>query len=477
MPTSVSQHIGVSPSVFEATGAFDSLLEVDSSLFIDPHLLRATSAPELRGSHERLTKYFRAVLLIIKASTREGDVFWKRAASLLTFKEPNGLCTGYSARSTSGSGISGTLTQDILRTAALIVEAGVQEPEIFELVGLFQEGVGSDRISDMVARIILDDLVAYSKRIFDFLGIGKAKTPSADAITELPRNPYNKQPILLMPRDILRTLPVAHTFDDISTVCAHNDALRRKINELIGQDWSQQTRRQRQRLSKRDLRKAVVEAPEFLLELIELYRETPAKPYDFASDPNGELIWQLVSGIEDAHPLNLQLPPTPTADDVLDTVLAICMKFKDLVENNAAYALLYDAQCKKPRHESAAQRLFYCIADSYCAANNLDLTREANAGRGPLDFKVSYGYRAKVVVETKLSTNPKLLHGFRTQLIEYQKAEKTEHSVYLVLDVVGGSSKQIDDLKNAAAEARKSDRRVPEVIIVDAKPKSSASVF
>ena len=58
------------------------------------------------------------------------------------------------------------LRNQILRTAKEIVDAGIKDPEFFELLGLFEEGIGPDRISDMVGRIIIDDLYKYTDRVF-----------------------------------------------------------------------------------------------------------------------------------------------------------------------------------------------------------------------------------------------------------------------------------------------------------------------
>lgn len=138
-------------------------------------------------------------------------------------------------------------------------------------------------------------------------------------------------------------------------------------------------------------------------------------------------------------------------------------------------SLLYEAS-GKPKHESAAQKLFYGIGDTYCEANDLDLSRESNAGRGPVDFKVSKGYSTRVVVEAKLTTNPQLLHGFTTQLAEYQKAEKTSTSVYLVIDV-GGPTKRINAFTRLLKQSETDGQRVPLVIFVDGIPKASASKF
>lgn len=85
----------------------------------------------------------------------------------------------------------------------------------------------------------------------------------------------------------------------------------------------------------------------------------------------------------------------------------------------------WDSKKSKPRPESMSQMLFYMIASVYCKINNLDITPEAETGRGPVDFKVSSGFSDRVLVEVKLSSNPGLLHGYTTQL------ELAEFDVYL----------------------------------------------
>ncbi len=165
MPISISEHIGVDAKTFDKTGAFDAILDVDSKLFIDPHLLQETAAPELSTSYQKVTKRFEEILHILSTSKRENDVFWREAVRKFYFPELRGLCIGYSSNSTLGSGMGPTLRTHILRTAKEIVDAGIKDPQLFELIGLFEENVGPDRISDMVGRIIVDDLRQYTQRI------------------------------------------------------------------------------------------------------------------------------------------------------------------------------------------------------------------------------------------------------------------------------------------------------------------------
>ncbi|TON44481.1 hypothetical protein CGH57_21710, partial [Vibrio parahaemolyticus] len=92
-----------------------------------------------------------------------------------------------------------------------------------------------------------------------------------------------------------------------------------------------------------------------------------------------------------------------TLDDVDDLVGEILNQFLDLVENKGLWKELW-CEDNKPRKEKAAQRLLFAVAYSYCKANNLDLSPEADSGNGPVDFKLSQGFDSKVVVEIKLST-------------------------------------------------------------------------
>jgi hypothetical protein len=129
----------------------------------------------------------------------------------------------------------------------------------------------------------------------------------------------------------------------------------------------------------------------------------------------------------------------------------------------------------KPRHEHSAQRLFFAVADSYCKANNLDVTPEAETGRGPVDFKFSAGYRTRLVVEVKLSTNSKLVSGYRKQLEIYKNAELTARGLYLVIDVgdLGRKATKLMNVRNDLISRGQTSSRIE---FVDGAIKPSASV-
>ena len=156
-----------------------------------------------------------------------------------------------------------------------------------------------------------------------------------------------------------------------------------------------------------------------------------------------------------------------------DTVLAISNHFKHLVEHNGLNPLLYE-RTGRLRHEKFAHLLFFGLADTYCDANNLDLSRDPNAGRGAVDFKLSSGYRSRVLVEVKYSSHNGFGSSFQRQLPAYARSEKSKSTVLLIIRTTPGS-RQIDAIKRLRSDALGRGRRVPDIIVVDARPKESAS--
>jgi len=470
MVISLADFYGIDPQLFNKTGALDPILGVDTRLFIDPRLLVDTTVPELANSAGKIAAHFDDVIRLLLNVQQEGDPFWRRADRFLSFPEVRGLCIGYSSESTAGRGMGPKKRAKLLDTATRIVQAGVKDPTLFELIGAFEDGIGPDLISDMVAKIIMPDLIAFTQRVCSDLGIPmETQRISAQHTAEdLPKNPETDHPIVLVPRDVLRDLPVAESFSDIFWIAEQNQELRDELNRIIGTSWRKLTTSEQ----KHGLKESFVANPKTLEDVIAKYVAAQRTRYDFEDDRAGEVQWYRVAReLPIKHKLDLNLSPAPTAEEVLAVVAKICDHFARLVEDNQLCRLLYDKYGER-KHESAAQLLFFGIAASYCEANDLDLSPESDAGRGPVDFKVSKGFTGKVVVEVKLTSNQQLMHGYETQLPIYQRAEVSPKGIYLVLKN-GGISKN----RYEAFRARVKDvgDAGPKVMYVDAIPKDSAS--
>jgi hypothetical protein len=469
MPTRLSEAIGVTHKALITEGAFDSFIDVDSLLYIDPHLLASSSAKELSGSAERFKKYFNAVLKLLKVSKTRGDLAWKQATTRLTFRELPYIALGYTESGTRGRAIGPRLAAELTGLAKQIVDAGIEDPDMFTLLGLLQDGVGPDLISDMTAEIILPDLLEFTARVAK-----KLKLRSQPLL--VPGGPYDVpvtrdgQWVILVPADILRSLPVAHSWSDVDTVASHNAALRAKVNQQIGDTWRQATNR----IKKKELKDAILRHPDLMRDLIDQYRAKKAKGYDFSSDPEGIQVWfEVAEDLAGSTPLDLTPFRVLSPDKLLVLVRTLCARFRELVENNRLSRVLYNDDGSR-RREKAAQLFFFALASFYCEANNLDVSPESDAGAGPVDFKVSVGHQANVTVEVKLTSNPNLVHGFQEQLPAYNRAERTSHGILLVIRN-GEHKKKLKDLDVALVESKKRGETVPEVVIVDGRPRPAAS--
>jgi hypothetical protein len=468
MPQRLSTILKILAKDLDKKGVFNAFVDIDSKLYVDPSLLEKAKTKELKNSHSSFLTYFGEVLKIIDNSKNENDIFWRKAFQRLQFKEFKYAALGYSVGNKSGNAIGPKLAKKLLHTSHDIIKAGIKDPIIFELIGLFEEGIGADRISDMTIHIIKSDLIQYTQRVSDELKItlkefGKSKI-------KLPFNSKTNEPIVFLPKELLQDLPIAFCWEDIDKVSSENDDLRKRVNKEIGNTWKFAT----SKVSKSKLKDAILHNPEILHDLIKQYRQKPKIPYDFVNDPSGQVIWaELSEKAVNDFPLNLAVLKPVTTDNILKVGKTICEQYAKLIESNGWFEFLYDNKGKL-RNERFAQKLFYGIADQYCLANDLNLSREPNAGSGALDFKITKGYRAIVTVEIKYSSNTSLLKGFSTQLPTYNKAENADTSIYLVLRTTK-TDNSIRQLSKICKATKDKGNRVPEIIIIDARPQRSAS--
>jgi len=115
----------------------------------------------------------------------------------------------------------------------------------------------------------------------------------------------------------------------------------------------------------------------------------------------------------------------------------------------------------------------------HCKANNIDLSKEANIGRGPVDFKFSQGYTKRVLIEAKLAGNSKFWSGLKTQLPKYLQAEGIEHGIFLVACQREKDFKKLKDIDKVAADVSDKSGVEIRVIAIDcsAAPPSASNLF
>lgn len=464
-----SDVVGVTSEELWAEGAFDAFIDIDARFHIDPHLLEKTTIPELKDAYGRLKNHFVGILSLLEVSRQPGDFFYKQAYKKLLFKEFDFICLGYTKdktrRGAQGSGIGPKIAAQITRTAAELVRGGTKNPLIFELVGLFETGVGADRISDMTARVIAEDLMRFTERVCRNLQINTWSVNYKGTYFHVPLEPRKNKPLVFVPYEILRPLPIAEDWTDLDIVTVYNAELRTIFNKVVGITWKDATNERK--LKKEKLKEILLKDPELRDDLIHQYKIKPPEQYDFENDPLGCLLWYKVAQEWAAkYPLLLSDVAHVTPEKIHEVVMRICNHFKRVLAlHGLSHELYIDGE--RLKKEAIARLIFYAIAETYCEANNLDLSLDAQGGREMVKFKMSRG-RAKVYVSVKYSRNANVVEQYAAAVANYEILARDGDVIFLVIRT-HESLDTLESLQKLKSEATRDGRRVPELVIADGR--------
>lgn len=460
-----SEYFGIDKTIFEKLGIFNGFILHDSEYYLNPKLIKNTDNPFFQSSYQKIQKRFALIISTVEKIQipDKRDYYYKSAIDAIKSKENGYIGLGYSEAGKKGRGIGAGLAESIVLTAYKLIKQDKVEPELFEILGVFKEQISVDRISDMIIKIIEDDILKYTQYIANELKLSVKFYKNH----QVPFNHFdNNSPLYFLPTSLLSKLPI---WDELYCKLVDESTEARDIfNSTFGEAYKHSE------INKKE-KEAIFTKNKFLVDkVIEIYRNTDEESYDFINDPSNDFKWiELIKDIVTHHPLKLH-----QGQSIYGIVKMICDKFQDLVENTNAYKLFYD-DYKHIKHERASQQAFQLFASSYCNANNLDISPESNGGRGPVDFKFSRG-KGKVLVELKLSSaqTTTLTHCLETQIKIYEKSEGTDESILLVLMVghnPARAEKKIEDLIKYKNNLLKNAKYLPEIIAVDALIKPSAS--
>jgi hypothetical protein len=472
-PKTLSGSFNIDRQKLDKLGVLDATLAIDTKLFIDPLVFPHSKHLEFSNlAVEQYRRHFETIIKFLAASHTPEDIARRTARKLLEFHEIKGTCLGYGAASIQGSGFGPELTERVLQVGKEIVDLGITDPDLFPAMSLFEAKIGPDRISDMATNVARGALIAFNDRILKDLAL-KGETFEIEGIEgRFLRNPFQetRTPIILVPKDILRKLPIANDWDEVADAASKNESIRKRVNEHIGHIWAAKSKR-----DKRELREEALTSKEAFQTLLDAIHIVPPEAYRVDVDPDGLVKWAYVANqFASGFPLNLlAFARLKHVDDVNEIVKHIIERFKQLIEHNGLNKELYKDNGDQ-RHEATAQRLFFAIAYCYCEANNLDVSPEVDSGNGQIDFKISQGFNARVLVEIKLSTNGKSVSGYKAQLETYKESEQTMRAFYVVIDV-GRMGKKDERLIKIRNEALSKKEPLSELVFIDGLVKESAS--
>lgn len=461
---------------------FDPVLEKDTPLYIDPFLVFSDDVGIWAGAHEDLIAFFALVLgLIEQANGNKSSPAWQKAARLATFPEPKEFALGFAMSSPYGAGVGMEFAARMLTALDLVRHRNIDSVEFVEFFGLLIKGMGLGRISDMFCNIVKSRFLRYTQTIAQRHALpttrvtvrhsswDPAQARWNDQRFDIPISPFTGEAVLLTPDRFLKDLPTVTASEFWAWAEVNEaDALRQDLNFDLSKSL---TRTERVELAHR----LAASRPDIAMAFLGVVADQTHKPYDVENDPKLLIGWHEVGRTAAAGASVLDVPTTP--EDFCAWVGTLWERFRHGVEQTDLWRVLWNDNYTVPRQEKIVQAVAGSMINAHCEAADVDISKEANVGRGPVDFKFSAGWQKRALAEVKLIRSSQFDHGATVQLPQYLKSESIDCGYYICVGFTEHdfTESRLQTVKDACSQYTKLKGRTIKPIFVDARPKKSAS--
>jgi hypothetical protein len=348
--------------------------------------------------------------------------------------------------------------------------------EHFEEMTLFQGRVGPDLVSDVACNVLKQRFIAYTQDVCKRHNVKTRRVPVKHSswsrkdrrwendTYELPYNPWTKRGLLLVPSRFLRELPTIEGDGFWNYSFNYESAnIKGQFSYDIARNVKSET-----------IAKLAQQNPDLVRKYAARFRQSRSEAYDSERDPKGRTRWY-EAGLDLAKSARAVTGPT-SAKEFCAFVGHLCKEFVWVTEQRGGWKLLWNTDGTQ-RAESAVQQLFHVAMLGYCKSHDIDLTPESAAGRGPVDFKFSQGWKRRALVEVKLAKNSQFWHGINTQTPLYMRAEGIRCGYFLAVQYTDNdlTKQRIQRVRRKAKDVSEECGYDIRPVFVDARPKRSAS--
>ncbi len=435
-----SDYFEISAEFVEEYGAFDVSLINDLPLFIDPFLLFNSENQTYQELHEGIINYMR----FLKEVSLGSEVPLPLIREWFTFPEVKQNWFGLSKFGNEGRGLGMDFANALHRNLNNVFrdfgDEVVSRSSHLEKLCLIRDGVGRDNISDFTTNLIKQFLAEFtqefairylnnSQRQRVTLRKARFNYDTRSWVSGSFELPYiHGDFVLLTPKDILtkdeawinrpelldRFPEIANALPDATLRAQVNDYLVRAIPTGP-------------KVTKKEIRVAMGRAVERFPQVLDYYirdkEDSGEQAVSYAEARVREVeaifIQQVRSLVtEYLDPGGFYQLPYNTYEEALQRVMFL----KDVIENKGGHKLFYINGA--PIEREADLHILYRL--TWYATPSV-VTREANDGRGPADFKVSRGASDLTIVEFKLAKNTQLERNLQKQCEIYEAASDATH--------------------------------------------------
>jgi hypothetical protein len=443
-PVYFADYFGVSETHLARHGAFNISLVTDLPLFIDPFLLFNSKKPQYQKLHDEIIRYLR--FLRDKAAAEHLDP--GLMAAWYHFPEVKQTWLGFSESSNRGHGLGRDFAASLHQTLHKIFynfgDEQITRGSHLEKLCLVKDGVGRDNISDFTTNLIRRFLAEYTQRF-----ASKHIDPSLRKRIHLTKVCFNYGTetwesewfvlpwrdgdyVLLTPKDMLTKddtwINKADLVDDFDRIPAAipNDALRAQVNNYFRKQLPIEPTRKDEHEA---VGRTILEFPE-LIDWYIRYKEEHGEDAESISAMRVAFSQALYT--EQFRELRQLLENTTDFFALAGQTYAEAHQrvafLKDVIENKGGHRIFYVHG--NPLEREQDLHILYRLT---WHGTRMDVTREANDGRGPVDFKISRGSKDKTLVEFKLARNTQLARNLRKQVEIYQRASDAPRAIKVIV--------------------------------------------
>lgn len=477
-----SEYFGISASTLEKYGALNLCVEADLPLFVDPFLLFSSKNPKYQELHTKIVSH----LIFLRDMAVENP---KSDLHLFMFPEVKQNWLGFSKWGNGGKGLGPRFAENLVNAFngfySNFGSETITATSHIEKLTLVGSGIGKDFISDFTTNLMLEYLLEYTQDFAkkhltkeqrttfsvrcSFNDELKVWVPKKYDLPFFYKGDNEKDFIILTPVDILTKDDAFICHSDFTSRFRHiansigNKSLQESINLYFSKALPDNPK-------KTDIEKAIEITVKKYPEILDYYILSQEKNKDRAAKLSTEKVEKLQKELlATLVDLCTQIFKESNFYDVIPNTYSAALKranyLKDVIEDNDGYRIFYKSG-KPIASEETIQRIFRLT----WFASPLDVNSEVNNGRGPADYKISYGKRDSTIVEFKLGSSTSLKKNLLNQTEVYKKASKSISDIKVILCYSQHDIAKVRRILKSIGE-----ESAENIIVIDASPKVSAS--
>ncbi len=227
---------------------------------------------------------------------------------------------------------------------------------------------------------------------------------------------------------------------------------------------------------RKELLGAQIDVPAFFaFVLIMMWEQEPSVKFSLIICAASVLGFSIFYGYRAMEYYTSKISIPQNEEEFRQILVNILNETRNYIENKGGYKLLWndDGSHKK---ETDVHVFFGDKVEALCKQRNIDMSREALMGRGPVDFKFSATHSYRACLELKLSSHRRIRHGLTSQLIWYMLPNRIKMGIFVVVVFYEKDKEKVYQLLNEKKALEEEHNISLDIIIIDAtQDKESAS--